>query len=296
MVAEEVWTTVKILKWTTEYFRKHHVAEPRLDAELLLSAVLGVERISLYTHFDRQLADDELARFRALVEERAAGRPAKYITGRTEFYSRALAVDERVLIPRPETEIVVERALAILTAGPDTRFPLVADICTGNGAIAVALATNFTGATYIATDSSPGAVEVARDNAVENGVREKIEFLIGDLFDPLVTMGLEGKVDLVVSNPPYVSEAEWTKLPREIRKYEPRAALVAGADGTEIQKRLLDDARTFLCPGGTLLLEMDSSQREALEETVAGFEEYALPTFHQDYARHCRVLEVETLQ
>ncbi len=296
MVAEEVWTSVKILKWTTEYFRKHHVAEPRLDAELLLSTVLGVERIDLYTHFDRQLTDDELTRFRALVKERAAGRPAKYITGRTEFYSRALAVDERVLIPRPETELIVERALTVLASGSDSRFPLVADICTGSGAIALALATNFSGATYIATDSSPGAVEVARGNAIENGVRDKIEFLIGDLFWPLVTMGLEGKVDLVVSNPPYVSESEWANLPPEIRKYEPRAALVAGPDGTEIQKRLLDDARTFLCPGGTLLMEMAPSQREALEETVAGFEEYAPPTFHQDYARHCRVLEVETLE
>lgn len=292
---EEPWTPVKLINWTADYFSKHHVDEPRLDAELLLAHILGVDRIALYAGFERVLAPDELARFKALVKERVSGRPAKYITGRTEFFSVGLAVDERVLIPRPETELLVELSLAMLRGRPAGEFPLVVDLCTGSGAIAIALAQGFPDANYIATDKSPAALEVAAANAAANNVADKIEFLSGDFFEPLVTAALEERVDLVISNPPYVSKPDWLDLPREIRDFEPETALVAGPDGTEIQKRIIEAARGFLRRGAKLLMEMDDSQHDALAEHAARFDDYSSPFFHKDYARFNRVIELEKL-
>jgi release factor glutamine methyltransferase len=294
-VDNEVWTPLKLLKWTAEYFKKYNVEEPRLDAELLLANVLGVDRIMLYAGFERVIGDDELKAFRGFVKERAAGRPAKYILGRTEFYSLAFRVDERVLIPRPETELLVERTLSILKDRAAGEFPLVVEIGTGSGAIAIALAKNFAGANFVATDVCADALELARDNAKANGIEGKIEFLKGDLLEPLVTMGLEGKVDVIVSNPPYVSEDGWRALPREIREHEPRLALVAGPEGTEVQVRIVDEARNFLRPGGALLEEMDSRQKDALSEAAARYEGYAAPVFYQDYAKLWRVVELVRL-
>jgi release factor glutamine methyltransferase len=290
-VTQEPWTALRILQTTVDYFAGHGVEEARLDAELLLAEALGVERIKLYTDFGRALTDDEVARYRAFVKERAAGRPARYIIGRSEFYSIELKVDERVLIPRPETEILVERALEILNARSGDEFALVADLCTGSGAVAIAIARNFEEANLIATDVSPQAVELARENAATARVRDRIEFLIGDLFEPLVMMGLEGRVDLIVTNPPYVSDADWPRLPREIRKFEPRKALVAGPRGTEVQERIIADAADFLKPGAALLLEMDPSQRDALASALVPSGRYEEPVFHKDYARRLRVLE-----
>ena len=291
-MSQENWTPLKIVKATSDYFAGQGVGEARLDAELLLADVLGIERIGLYTEFDRILSADEVDRYREMVRERAAGRPAKYITGRSEFYSIGLAVDERALIPRPETELLVEHGLEIVRERAGGEFPLVVDLCTGTGAIAIAMAVTFPDASYIATDSSPGAVDLARSNATACGARDRIEFLIGDLFEPLVTMGLEGKVDLIVTNPPYVSDAEWRELPREIREHEPRQALAAGPRGTEVQERILEGAVAFLRDSGVLLMEMDDSQRDALEEAAGRVEEYAAAKFHADYQRLLRVVEV----
>lgn len=291
-MTQEPWTALKILQTTVDYFVDHGVAEARLDAELLLAEALGVERIRLYTDFTRVLTDEEVARYREFVKERTAGRPAKYIIGRSEFYSIGLKVDERVLIPRPETEILVERALEMLRARSAEEFALVVDLCTGSAAVAVAIARNFEEANIIATDVCPQAIDLARANAADCGVRERIEFLIGDLFEPLVMMGLEGKVDLIVTNPPYVSEGDWAKLPREIRKFEPRRALVAGPRGSEVQERVIGEAADFLKAGGTLLVEMDPSQRDTLAAAVAECGGYAEPVFHKDYGRSLRVLEV----
>ncbi len=230
---KEVWTPLKILKWTIEFFGKHGVEEPRLDAELLLAKALGVERIMLYAGFERVLADEELSRYREFVRERAAGRPAKYIIGRTEFFSLPFAVDERVLVPRPETEIIVERALALLGAMPPDSRPVVVELGVGSGAITVAVAANHRSARYVATDVSPASLEVAKANAEADGVADIVELAAGDLFDALAGLGLEGQVDLILSNPPYVAEAEYERLAREVREYEPRGALVAGPRGTE---------------------------------------------------------------
>jgi len=294
-VEEKAWTPLKLVAWTVQYFQEHGVEEPRLDAELLLADVLGVERIMLYAGFERVLTDDQLAKFRACVRARAAGRPAKYISGRTEFYSIPLRVDDRVLIPRPETEILVERALQLLAERPRDEFPLVVEIGTGSGAVVIALAKTFPDANYVATDVSPEALGLARENAEANSVAPRIEFLSGDLFDPLATMALEGRVDLIVSNPPYVAEAQWSSLAREIRMFEPKHALVAGAHGTEILARLIDGAPPFLRSGAALLTEMDPSQKDAVSSCAARRCEYAPPCFHRDFAGLWRVAEFARL-
>jgi release factor glutamine methyltransferase len=292
-VESEDWTPLRLLKWTTEYFVKHAVEEARLDAELLLAKALGVDRIMLYAGFERVVTPDELRCFREMVRQRAAGRPAKYIVGATEFYSLPFAVDERVLIPRPETELLVERALSVLRAAATAEFQLVVEIGTGSGAISVALAANYADASYIATDISSDALDVARANAEANKVASKIEFLQGDLLAPLSTIALEGRVDMIVCNPPYVSEQGWAALAREIRTYEPRAALVAGPDGCEFHLRLVTDAVMFLRPGGTLLVEMDGSQKDSVATAVSSCPEYFPATFHQDYAKMWRFYELQ---
>ena len=292
MEEKETWTSLKLLKWTTDYFAKHGVEEPRLDAEILLARTLGIERIMLYAGFERVIAGDELARFREQVKERAAGRPAKYITGRTEFYSLPFLVDERVLIPRPETELLVERALALLKAAPPETRPVVVEVGTGSGAIIVATAANHAGARYVATDISDEALDVARANAEMSGVTAAIEFHGGDLFEPLDRLALAGHVDILISNPPYVSEDGYARLPRDIRAYEPRVALVAGPRGTEVHERILDRAHVYLKPGGTLLMEMDNDQKPRLEEYAAKSGRYQAALFHQDYARLWRVIEI----
>lgn len=289
----ETWTPLKLLNWTADYFAGHGVEESRLDAELLLAKVLGIDRIMLYAGFERVVTPAELAAYRAMVKERAAGRPAKYIIGRTEFYSRAFLVDERVLIPRPETELLVEHGLCALRASDTAEFQLVAEIGAGSGAIVVSLAADFPDANYVATDISPAALDVARANARAHGVAAKIEFVSGDLFDPLATTGLEGRVDLIVCNPPYVREDDWAGLPREIREHEPKGALVAGPEGTEFHFRLIDEAHGFLRPGGLLIVEMDNNQKDAIAGRGALHEEYTAPVFHQDYARLWRVFELK---
>ncbi len=290
---QEPWTPLTIIKTTADYLAGRGVEEPRLDAELLLSNVLGIDRIGLYTGFERVLTGRELDHYRELVRQRAAGRPCKYITGRTEFYSIELAVDERSLIPRPESEHVVERALDVLGGRREEDFALVVELGTGSGAIIIAVAANAADAGFVATDVSADALELARSNAAAAGVAGKIEFVRGDLFDPLVVMGLECRVDMLVSNPPYLSEKQWECLPRSITGYEPREALVAGPNGTEVEERILEGARLFLRPGGVIIMEIDPSQRDYLMTAASSFCEYGQVRFFADYARRPRVMEVE---
>jgi release factor glutamine methyltransferase len=291
-VEKEVWTPLRLLKWTAEYFKKRGVEEPRLDAELLLAKALGVERIMLYAGFERIVTDEELARFRESVKERIAGRPAKYIVGRTEFYSLPFKVDERVLVPRAETELLVERTIDLLEKMPGDPRPVVVELGTGSGAVAVAVASRCRAPRYIATDISGRALEVARENAVLNGVADAVEFVEGDLLRPVEPLVAGGSVSIVVSNPPYVKAGDLPSLPKEIREYEPTNALVAGPAGTEVHERILDEAGPFLRSGGALLMEMDNDQKRPLEEIAARHAEYTQPVFHQDFANLYRVIEL----
>ena len=257
----DVWTPLKLVAWTQGYFARAGVDAPRLTAELLLAHALRCDRVRLYLDFDKPLGEAELGAFRDLVRRRADGEPTAYLTGRREFFGRAFRVDPRVLVPRPETEVVAEAALAAL---PEEGRAL--DLCTGSGVLAVTLALGRR-ARLVATDLSPGALEIARENARSLGA--EITFLEGDLDGPVAP---GERFDLLVSNPPYVPSGEIEGLSREVRR-EPRLALDGGPDGLALIRRIVALAPSRLAAGGTLVLEMHETHRETLPRLCreAGF-------------------------
>jgi release factor glutamine methyltransferase len=252
--AKASWTILEVLQWTTARFQERGLASPRLDAELLAAHAFGLSRVQLYMQFDRPLLGPELTAFRELVKRRQAGEPVAYLTGRKEFWSLDLTVDARVLVPRPDTETAVEEALARLDARAAESPPRVADIGTGSGAIALALAKTRPAAQVFAVDVSPDALAVARANAERLALA--VTFLEGSLVEPL--RGLE-PFDLLVANLPYVRAGDIAGLAAEVRT-EPRLALDGGADGLDLVRRLIADAPAVLAPGGALVLEIGDGQ------------------------------------
>jgi release factor glutamine methyltransferase len=253
-------TIAEALREGATRLRVASVDDPRREAGSLLSHTTGRESVFLITHADERLTAAQLSAFRASVARRAAGEPFQYIAGRQEFYGLEFEVTRDVLIPRPETELLVETALELLQDGAS---PLVCDVGTGSGCIAVALLHGRTDARAFALDISPSALRVAERNAARHGVGERIRFLVSDGFDALMDDERRGvRFDLVVSNPPYIAEGDLAGLQREVREHEPRVALTPGGDGLSIIRRLLTDAPRFLKPGGSLLLEIGFGQRE----------------------------------
>jgi len=265
------WTIQKLLNWVTEYLTNKGVDSPRLSAELLLCHVLALTRIELYTQFDKSVPQRQLDMLRDLVKRAGLHEPVAYLTGRTEFYSIELDITADCLIPRPETELLVQRAIEFLRMRDGVQF--VCDLCTGSGCIAVAIAKNFPDARVIATDISAGALEVAARNVTKHGLNERIELLQGDLFEPLVGQLDVTEFDMIVCNPPYVSSAEYETLAPNVKDYEPKSALLAGTDGLDVYRRLIDRADSFLKPGAALVLEIGYGQGPAvldlLEQTGA---------------------------
>lgn len=257
-----LWTIQRVLAWTSEFFERKGVDNARLTAELLLAETLGCDRVRLYIDFDRPLNKDELAGYRALVERRAGGEPTYYITGRREFFGRSFLVDPRVLVPRPETEHLIEAALERLPSG--AKGPLL-DLCTGSGCVGLTLAAERAGLTVVATDVAPGALQVARANAVRLAVEGRVELLQGDLFAPVVGR----RFAMVVSNPPYVPSAEIDGLSLEVKR-EPRGALDGGPDGLDFVRRIAEGTREILEPGGWLLLEIGDGQGLAARAILEG--------------------------
>ncbi|HTN53043.1 MAG TPA: peptide chain release factor N(5)-glutamine methyltransferase [Anaeromyxobacter sp.] len=261
-MSEERWTTLKLVAWTQDFFSRKGIDAPRLTAEVLLGHALRCDRVRLYLDFDKPLGEPELAAFRELVRRRAEGEPTAYLTGAREFYGRPFQVDRRVLVPRPETEVVLEAALAALPAGGRAL-----DLCTGSGILGISLALERPGAAVVATDLSAEALEVAAANARALGAA--VDLRPGDLWTAL----REGeRFDLIVSNPPYVPRGELDTLSREVRR-EPRLALDGGPDGLDLLRRIAAGAPARLSPGGALVLEMHESHREVLPRLCleAGF-------------------------
>ncbi|ACL63752.1 modification methylase, HemK family [Anaeromyxobacter dehalogenans 2CP-1] len=256
------WTTLRLLAWTQEFFGRKGVDAPRLTAELLLAHALRCERMRLYLDFDKPLGEPELAAFRDLVRRRAEGEPTAYLTGRRDFYGRPFLVDARVLVPRPETELVLEAARDALPEGG-----AALDLCTGSGALGVSLALERPGARVVATDLSADALAVAAENARALGAA--VDLRQGDLWAPLRA---GERFDVIVSNPPYVPRGELDTLPREVRR-EPRLALDGGPDGLSLLRRIVEGAPARLAPGGTLVLEMHEGHLELLPRLCrdAGF-------------------------
>ncbi len=270
-LAMQAWTIQKLLNWITEYLTERSIDSPRLSAELLLSGVLETKRIELYTQFDKPVDKRQLDKLHDLVKRAGQNEPVAYLIGKTEFYSLELNITADCMIPRPETELLVQRAIEFLRTRPGTQ--LVCDLCTGSGCIAVAIAKNFPDARIIATDICDAALNVAAGNVEKHQLKDRIKLLHGDLFDPIIS-GLDvGKFDLIVCNPPYVSAAEYEKLDKNVKDYEPKSALFAGADGLDIYRRLIEKVDEFLKPDAALMLEIGYAQgravRELLEQTGA---------------------------
>jgi release factor glutamine methyltransferase len=325
MTQPETWTVGRLLTWTADYLKKSGSPSPRLDAEVLLAAARKCERISLYTAFEEIVPDDVRSAFRDLVKRRAAGTPVAYLVGKKEFYSLSFQVTPDVLIPRPETEHLVVAALDLLAAipplplgegrgegeartrsenlsnqdphpnplpkGEGTR-PLVADVGTGSGAIAVSLAKHAPSAKIIATDISPAALAVARQNAADHGVSARIEFQEADLLSKLPA---ERYFDLIVSNPPYIGLQEEPTLAPQVRDHEPRLALFAGPTGTEIIARLIPQAAVRLKAGGHLLMEVSPLIAPAVVDLVHKSHSFEPAAILKDLAGLARVVQARRL-
>ncbi len=243
------------------FLESKSIESARLEAELMLAEALGMSRLELYTNYERPLGDDEVSSYREMLKRRAAREPVHYITGRREFWSLDFRVDRRVLIPRPETELLVETAVECLSGGDLSEFP-VADIGTGCGAIAVALAVEMPSLRIVATDASASSLEVAPANANRHGVAERITFVQGDLVEPAAA---HGPFSMILSNPPYVKDEEFESLAPEVRRWEPKTALLGGPDGMQITRRLIDTAADCLCADGWLAIEV-GTQAGSVEE------------------------------
>lgn len=275
----ETWTVLKVLQWTAGYLKEKGVDGARLDAELLLAEVLQLDRVGLYVNYDRPLEETELAAYRKLVGRRARREPVAYILGRSEFWSLPLAVRPEVLIPRPDTEVLVEEALQ--RAAGEGR---ILDVGTGSGAIAIALAHELPEAQVVAIDLSDDALAVAKENARSNSVAERIFFQQGDLRNLP-----SGPFELIVSNPPYIPQGDLASLQPDVRDYEPHLALVGGSDGLDCYRILASQSRQCLTAGGWMLLEVGLGQAEAVQELL--IQEGLVDVFcRDDYAGVARVV------
>ncbi len=285
------WEVVELLKTTTDYFVTKEVDEPRTSAERLLGHVLGKSRLELYLHHNRPVYRDELDRFRVLCRQRIEGCPVQYLIGEQYFYGLQFFVDERVLIPRPETELLVEHALESLgmTARGGSREAKILDIGTGSGCIAVTLAKLSPELTVTAIDCSLEALEVARINVLKHGVESQVSCIHADLFDEFFATRLpETSYDLIVSNPPYIPTLEWETLQREVKQYEPKIALTT-LHGVECYHAIVAQAVKLLVPGGRLCFELHADSAAAVSALMVenGFGGITLT---KDYSGHDRIL------
>ena len=278
------WTVLEILQTTQDFFRKRGIESARLDAELLLARVLGVARIQLYAQYDRPLQPDELDGYRELVRQRGLRAPVHHLTGEREFFSRTFEVSPAVLIPRPETEFLVEKVLSLLREASERPSPtLIAELGAGSGNIAVTLACEESTVQIHASEISAEAIEVAVLNVERHSVRDRVEFCQGDLFSPFPER-LRGELSFVLSNPPYIARGECDALMPEVRDHEPRIALDGGEDGLSFYRRLIPEAADWLRGEGWLLVEIGAGQAEAVTEMVRATGRYGEPEIVKDYA------------
>jgi release factor glutamine methyltransferase len=284
----EEWTVGKLLTWTADYLRKQGAESPRLDAELLLAHSRGCRRIELYTAFHEVVPEEIRAKFREVVRQRAQGKPVAYLIGYREFYSMTFHVTPDVLIPRPETEFLVLAMLDLLQPSEAQSEPFqVADIGTGSGILAVCAAKLLPGSRVTAVDISPAALEVAKKNAAEHEVSDRIRFVPGDLLAPLDPAR---QFHLILSNPPYVSQAEFDELMPDVQQYEPRQALLGGPTGTEIIHRLIEAAPSYLRPGGWLVMEVSPMIAPRVANLLREDGHYERTEVRKDLAGHARVV------
>lgn len=287
-VAERVWTPVELVRWTDGYLASRGFSDPRLNAELLLAGVLGLKRLDLYLQFDRPLTVEELAEFKSRLKRRLRHEPLQYIEGTAAFRSLELAVDRRVLIPRPETELLVGEVLAWAASRPGAD---ALDLGTGSGAIALSLRREGRFGRVVATDISSAALDVARENSRRAGIADQIDLREGSLFTPVASEVF----DVIVSNPPYVGLEGRPTLAAEVAEWEPAAALFAGAHGLDVIREIVSHAPGHLRDGGLLAIEIGDTQASAVSTLIRETGAFNEPRVRKDYAGRDRIIIAERL-
>jgi len=284
------WTIKGLIKVTTDFLKEKQIESPRLTAEVLLSHLLNINRVTLYLTLDQPLNESEISGYRELIKRRLRREPLQYITGIQEFWSLDFIVDPQVLIPRPESELLVEQAIERLkpAAVQGDHSPRILDLGTGCGALATVLAKEIPRSQIWATDVSRTAIDIARINAEKHGVSRKIEYIQGDLWQPLRDKDIT--FDLIVSNPPYVSAEEYEDLPPEVRSYEPRLALDGREGGFYFIREIIERSPDFLNPGGWLLLEMAPNQTDRALELLECIDTFDKKMRIKDYSHRYRVV------
>ncbi|PKL51049.1 MAG: peptide chain release factor N(5)-glutamine methyltransferase [Planctomycetes bacterium HGW-Planctomycetes-1] len=284
----QVWTIQKLLDWMVGRFTEEKIDSPRLSAELILSSVLQMERIQLYTHFDKEVEKPQLGKLHELVKRCLQNEPVQYLTGKCEFYSLSLKVAPACLIPRPETELLVERAIEFLRGRAGKQY--VCDLCTGCGCVAAAIAKNFPEAKVIATDICDKALSIAAENIKKHNLSERVELLQGDLFAPIISRLDVKEFDLIVCNPPYVSAAEYEKLDAKVKNYEPKTALDGGADGLDVYRRIAAQTGGYLKKDGALILEIGYLQGQAVKKLLEESNCFSPIKIEKDFSNNDRIV------
>ena len=293
---QKSWNIKELLEVTSDYLKNKGIECPRLNAEVLLAHQLNVDRIKLYLSFDQPLHEKEIAGYRALIKRRLRREPLQYITGVQEFWSLDFRVGPPVMVPRPETELLVEHALSLCHGNSLAESPCarILDLGTGCGALAVAIARELEAVAVWASDVSQEALDIARGNAKRHGVEERIEFVLSDMWKGFSS--LEHPFDIIVSNPPYIRSDAMDALPPEVRDHEPKQALDGGEEGIFYIRDIIKKAPKYLNPGGWLLLEMDPEQTTKALELMEELKSYENKARYKDYSHHHRVVMAQTIQ
>ena len=282
------WTIINLIRWATSYLKNHDIDSPRVTGEILLAHALKVKRIDLYLNYDQPLVPDELNTFKMLIKRRIRREPVAYILGTKEFWSLDLAVTQDVLIPRPETECLVETALNLLSKVPPAQSQRVLDLGTGSGAIVLALVSQQPRHTYFASDYFKKAIEISNRNAARHDFSGQIHFFAGDWFAPLIPE--KSRFNMIVSNPPYIPSQEIGRLQPEIHQYEPLSALNGDHDGLSCYRKIINSAHNYLAPQGVLLLEIGHEQKEDVCKIGCECNVYDDFNHAKDYSGYDRVV------
>ncbi len=284
------WKVKELLETATDYLKQKEIYNSRLDAEVLLAHLLKVDRLHLYLNLDQPLTEEEISGYRSVIRRRSLREPLQYITGLQEFWSLEFMVNSEVLIPRPETELLVEQALARMKGPQVSRNgdSKVLDLGTGCGAVAISVAKELEEVDLWATDISAGALEVARLNSERHGVSERIEFIQGDLWEPFSDCPIA--FDIILSNPPYIASEDFSQLPPEVRDYEPRQALDGGKGGMYYIEKILKEGIDYLKEGGWLIVEMAPDQTQEALEITGQIRGYGQKERVKDYSHQYRVV------
>jgi len=296
------YTVSEILDKVTSYLKRRGIPEPRIDAEVLLAHVLEIERLEIYLNFDSRVTEKDLSAYKKLIERKVRREPVAFIVGYKEFMGLKFFLNKDVLIPRPETEILVEKVIEkVRNIGKSRNYGYrrdnsltIVDLCTGSGNIAISLARNIASCKIYATDISKGAIQVARKNAKFHNVEGRVEFLLGDLFSPLEKLNSNLAVDFVVSNPPYVKSRDLVLLSPEIKK-EPLSALEGGNEGLNFYHRIIPEASKYLVDGGYLIMEIGDYQGKAVMNLIKKEKQFYPPQLVKDYAGLDRVIVAQKL-